>query len=129
MQTLLRKATQKPLQTFVFLLWMFFVGWIIKSGFEPNPYVQDRFPNYTHVYPIKQITVLVSLMCVQAGLVYTIDKCIKSNWKILLMMIISIPFMILLIFASMHAPQSVRIMTIWEVVFLVVLFVTTSFNP
>lgn len=128
MKTLLIKARQKPLQTFVFLLWCFFVCWIIKSGFDPDPYL-SRFSDYTHVYPIEHIIALISLMCVQAGLVYTIDKLIKSNWKILLMMIVSLPFMILLFFSSMHAPPSISIMTIWEVVFLLILFVTASFNP
>lgn len=103
-----------PLRIIFAVLWVLFVGLIIASGFEPNPYalhVLDVPEPYSS--PIELVVILVMAMLFHLSLLVTMDVYMDSRWKLFAMLITSVLFLLYFGMMAMHAPPSLGGMIFW----------------
>ena len=108
-------------------LWALFVGLIIISGFEPNPYALEMLDApEPHSYDIELVVILVVAMLFHLSFLVTIDVYMRSQWKFFTMLIITTLFLICFGMVAMHAPPSLGFMIFWTflsfLLFLVICF-------
>ena len=117
----------KPLRIVFAILWALFVGLIINSGFEPNPYALEMLDApEPHSYDIELIVMLVVAMLFHLSFLVTIDIYMRSQWKFFTMLIITTLFLLCFGMVAMHAPPSLGCMIFWTflsfLLFLVICF-------
>ena len=96
-------------------LWALFVGLIITSGFEPNPYALEMLDaTEPHSYEIELVVILVVAMLFHLSFLVTIDLYMRSRWKFFTMLIITILFLLCFGMVAMHAPPSLGWMIAWS---------------
>ena len=108
-------------------LWALFVGLIIISGFEPNPYALEMLDApEPHSYDIELVVILVVAMLFHLSFLVTIDVYMRSQWKFFTMLIITTLFLLCFGMVAMHAPPSLGFMIFWTflsfLLFLVICF-------
>ena len=117
----------KPLRIVFASVWALFVGLIITSGFEPNPYALEMLDApKPHSYDIELIVMLVVAMLFHLSFLVTIDVYMRSQWKFFTMLIITTLFLLCFGMVAMHAPPSLGCMIFWTflsfLLFLVICF-------
>ena len=117
----------KPLRIVFASVWALFVGLIITSGFEPNPYALEMLDApEPHSYAIELVVILVVAMLFHLSFLVTIDVYMRSQWKFFTMLIITTLFLLCFGMVAMHAPPSLGCMIFWTflsfLLFLVICF-------
>ncbi|MBP3945384.1 hypothetical protein [Psychrobacter sp. K31L] len=117
----------KPLRIVFASVWALFVGLIITSGFEPNPYALEMLDApEPHSYDIELIVMLVVAMLFHLSFLVTIDVYMRSQWKFFTMLIITTLFLLCFGMVAMHTPPSLGCMIFWTflsfLLFLVICF-------
>ena len=105
----------KSLRVVFAISWIIFVGLIITSGFEPNPYALEMLDApEPHSYAIDLVATLVVAMIFHLSFLVTIDVYMRSQWKFFTMMIVTT--FLLLFFGMMviHAPAPLGWMITWS---------------
>lgn len=104
----------KPMQAILFALWCFAVYQIIITGFKPDPYMSHYYPEKIHEYPIGFVSLLLGAMAVQAVTAIILHVLFKSRWRIVIILLINICFIVLSALMSMHAPPTLTIFMLWQ---------------
>lgn len=127
MKTVVSYFRSKPLRFFFASVWAFFVGLIITSGFEPNPYALEMLDApEPHAYAMELVVILVVAMLFHLSFLVTIDVYMRSQWKFFTMLIITTFFLIYFGMMVIHAPAPLGWMIAWSflsfLLFLVICF-------
>ncbi len=117
----------KPLRIVFASVWALFVGLIITSGFEPNPYALEMIDApESHSYDIELIVMLVVAMLFHLSFLVTIDIYMRSRWKFFTMLIVTTLFLLFFGMMIIHAPAPLGWMIAWSflsfLLFLVICF-------
>ena len=95
--------------------WVLFVGLIITSGFEPNPYALEMLDApEPHSYEIELVVILVVAMLFHLSFLVTIDLYMRSRWKFFTMLIVTTFFLLFFGMMVIHAPAPLGWMIAWS---------------
>lgn len=104
----------KPLRIFFTVLWFIFVCLIIFLGSEPSPHSFDIYDDNTpEPYQTGLVVFLITAMVLHLAALIIIDILMHSNWKLPLMLLITMLFLLYFGMLAMHASPSLVWMIFW----------------
>lgn len=104
----------KRLRLFFAIVWLIFFFLIIFLGFEPSPHSFDIYDDNTpEPYQTGLVVFLVTAMVLHLISLIIIDILMRSHWKLFLMLLITMLFLLYFGMLAMHASPSLVWMIMW----------------
>ena len=112
--TMISYFRSRPLRIVFIVLWIIFVYLIIAAGFRPDPYLLNvRNIPPPHPYPIVLVLILLGSMVLHLSLLVAVDIYRRNPWKLLTMLMVTVPFLLFFGIMGMHAPPPMTAMIRW----------------